>query len=111
MTETGLMTHTAATVAANLERAKTVPAMPWMRRIEEHTSWPVLSRLPLTMEAVISLSQFRVRDLLGLAEGQVFETAFPDTEDVPLKVGNVQLGWTEFEVLDQKIAVRLTRLA
>lgn len=111
MTETGLMTHVAATVAADLEADEIVPAMPWMRRIEEHPSWPVLSRLPVMMEVAISLSRFRVRDLLGLSEGQVFETTSSDTEDVPLKIGDVQLGWTEFEVLDQKISVRLTRLA
>jgi flagellar motor switch protein FliM len=105
------MTQTAAKMAKNLERSETIPTVPWMRRIEEHVSWPVLSKLPVTVSAALSLSQFRVRDLLGLAEGQVFETAFPDTEDVPLKVGEVQLGWTEFEVLDQKIAVRLTRLS
>lgn len=111
MEETGLMAHSATAITGDLERAETVPAIPWMRRIEEHPSWPVLARLPVTMEATIPLSRFRVRDLLGLAEGQVFETASPDTEDVPLKVGDVQLGWTEFEVLEQKIAVRLTRLA
>ncbi len=90
--------------------ARAVPAAPWMIRIEEHSAWLVLSRLPVTMAAEIPLSRFRVRDLLGLAEGQVFESASPDTEDVPLKVGDVQLGWTEFEVVEQRIALRLTRL-
>jgi flagellar motor switch protein FliN/FliY len=56
------------------------------------------------------LSRFRVKDLLGLAEGQVFGSVCSDTEDVPLRVGDVQLGWTEFEVVEQKIALRLTRL-
>jgi flagellar motor switch protein FliN/FliY len=111
MTETGLTTQAAVKAAANLEGINTIPVIPWMRRIEEHDLWPVLSKLAVTMSAELSLSRFRVRDLLGLADGQVFETASPDSEDVPLKVGDVQLGWTEFEVLDQKIAVRLTRLS
>ena len=110
MTETGLMTHTAAAPIADPELAG-VQAVPWMLRIEEHTAWPVLSRLTVTMTAEIPLSRFRVQDLLGLAEGQVFESASSDTGDVPLKVGDVQLGWTEFEVVEQKIALRLTRLA
>jgi flagellar motor switch protein FliN/FliY len=82
-----------------------------MVKIEEHPAWHVLAQLPVTMTAEIALSRFKVRDLLGLAQGQVFESISPDTEDVPLKVGSVQLGWTEFEVVEQKIALRLTRLA
>lgn len=107
---TELMTPDLAKVAADLEMPAATPAIPWMRRVEEHPAWPVLSRLPITVAAKISLGQFNVRDLLGMAEGQVFESAVSDTEDVPLEVGNVQLGWTEFEVVEQRIALRLTRL-
>ena len=42
-----------------------------------------------------------MRDLLALKAGQVFESLSPATEDVPVKIGQVQLGWSEFEVLDQ----------
>jgi len=31
-------------------------------------------------------------------------------DDVPLSSGNVQLAWSEFEVVDTQLAVRLTRL-
>lgn len=86
------------------------PAVPWMSRIEEHSAWPKLSWLELTMAVEVPLLRFKVQDLLRLSEGQVFESAFSDTEDVPLRIGDMQLGWTEFEVVDQKIALRLTRL-
>lgn len=86
------------------------PAASWMSRIEEHAAWPRLSHLDLTMAVEVPLLRFKVQDLLRLAEGQVFESAFSDTEDVPLRIGDVQLGWTEFEVVDQKISLRLTRL-
>ncbi|HUZ93336.1 MAG TPA: FliM/FliN family flagellar motor C-terminal domain-containing protein [Edaphobacter sp.] len=86
------------------------PKAPWMSKIEEHPAWPKLCRLDLMLAVEIPLIRFKVQDLLRLAEGQVFESAFPDTEDVPLRVGDIQLGWTEFEVVDQKIALRLTRL-
>jgi flagellar motor switch protein FliN/FliY len=86
------------------------PKAPWMSKIEEHPAWPKLCRLELALAVEIPLVRFKVQDLLRLAEGQVFESAFSDTEDVPLWVGDVQLGWTEFEVVDQKIALRLTRL-
>lgn len=109
MTETGLAAHTAGTLAADSEPAEAL-SKPCMLRIEEHPAWPLLSRLAVTMTAEIPLSQFRVQDLLGLAEGQVFGSVCSETEDVPLRVGDVQLGWTEFEVVEQKIALRLTRL-
>ena len=86
------------------------PRTPWMSKIEEHPAWSKLCRLDLMLAVEIPLPRFKVQDLLRLAEGQVFESTFPDTEDVPLRVGDVQLGWTEFEVVDQKIALRLTRL-
>ncbi len=93
-----------------LDAAKTVPALSWMSRIEEHPSWETFAQLRVTMRAGVALNRFKVLDLLSLKEGQVFESVSPDTEDVPLKVGQVQLGWSEFEIVDQRIALRLTRL-
>jgi flagellar motor switch protein FliM len=86
------------------------PETPWVMRIEEHPRWETLSQLRVTMWAGVSLHRFRVRDLLAMKEGQVLESLSPATEDVPVKVGRMQLGWSEFEVLEQKMALRLTRL-
>lgn len=82
----------------------------WMSRVEEHPAWEILSQIGMTLRAEVALEGFRVRDLLSLAEGQVFKTASPDTEDVPIRIGNVQLGWGEFEVVEQRMALRVTRL-
>lgn len=108
MAEAALTVQTAGTM---IGQSGDVSGVPSMVKIEEHPAWPVLARLPVMMTAEVELSRFKVRDLLGLAQGQVFESVSPDTGDVPLKVGSVQLGWTEFEVVEQKIALRLTRLA
>ena len=93
-----------------LDVAKTAPAVPWMARIEEHPSWEMLAGLRVTLRAVVALDKFRVRDLLSLKEGQIVESLSPDTDDVTLLIGQVQIGWSEFEVLDQRMALRLTRL-
>ena len=82
-----------------------------MSRIEEHVAWPLMARLTVRLEAGIPLPRFKVRDLLRLEVDQVIESESSDSEDVPLKVGQVQLGWSEFEVVEQQLAVRLTRLA
>jgi flagellar motor switch protein FliN/FliY len=111
MTGTELATRNAEiSMAAGMELARVAPAPPWMVRIEEHPSWEIVSQLPVSLRAAVGLNRFRVRDLLALEEGQVFESLTPDTEDVAVMVGQVQLGWSEFEVTDQRMAVRLTRL-
>jgi flagellar motor switch/type III secretory pathway protein FliN len=111
MTGTELVTRNAELVAtASVELARNTPETPWMMRIEEHRSWEILSQLRVTLRAAVALDRFKVRDLLTLKEGQVFESVSPDTEDVAVMVGQVQLGWSEFEVPEQRMAVRLTRL-
>jgi flagellar motor switch protein FliN/FliY len=111
MTGTELATRGAeAVTATSLDLMRVVaPKMPWMMRIEEHPYWETLAQLRVTLRAGVML-RFRVRDLLALKEGQVFQSLSPATEDVPVRVGQVQLGWSEFEVLEQRWALRLTRL-
>ena len=89
---------------------RTPLAKPQMILIDQHPAWETLSQITMTMRAEVQLDHFRVRDLLELAVGQVFGSISPDTEDVPIRVGSVQLGWGEFEVIEQRIALRITRL-
>jgi flagellar motor switch protein FliN/FliY len=86
------------------------PTTPWMMRIEEHPSWKMLEQVQVTIRVCVEISNFRVGDLLTLKKGRVLESGAPAAEDVSVRVGQVQLGWSEFEVLDQKMALRLTRL-
>lgn len=82
-----------------------------MARVEQHRQWTLLARLPLRLQVQITLPGFKVRDLLALGEGQMVLSAWPTSEDVPLTVGGVQVAWSEFEVVEQRMAIRLTRLA
>jgi hypothetical protein len=71
---------------------------------------PPMARLPVEVEVGIPLRAFRVRNLLALETGQVIETQWAHGEDMPLCAGDVQLCWSEFEVVDTQLAVRVTRL-
>ena len=82
-----------------------------MSRIEEHPDWVSLGRIPMLLTAGVALPRFRVRDLVSLAAGQTVVSASPSSDDVPVKVGATHLAWSEFEVVGQRMAVRLTRLA
>lgn len=79
--------------------------------MEAGPHWAVLQRLPVRLSVGVPLPRFRVRDVAGLAVGQTIESAWPVTTDVPLRAGSVQLSWAEFEVVEGKMAVRMTRLA
>jgi flagellar motor switch/type III secretory pathway protein FliN len=70
-----------------------------------------LARLPIELDVCVPVSEFRVRGLLALEPGQVIESQWVHGEDVPLASGKVQLAWTEFEIVDAQLAVRITRLA
>jgi hypothetical protein len=70
----------------------------------------VAARLPVELDVGVPLRDFRVKNLLALAPGVVVESQWGHGEDVPLASGDVQLGWTEFEVIETQLAVRLTRL-
>jgi flagellar motor switch protein FliN/FliY len=87
------------------------PAPESMATIEKHPDWPLLGRIPLRVAASIPLRRFSVRDLVELRAGSLVRSEWLCGEDVPLKIGAVQLGWCEFEVVEQRLAIRLTRLA
>lgn len=72
---------------------------------------PAVARLPVEVDVAVPVSDFRVRHLLALEPGQVIESQWSSGDDTPLAAGNVQLAWTEFEVVDTQMAVRVTRLA
>jgi len=69
-----------------------------------------VERLPVELDVTVPVREFRVRHLLALEPGQVIESQWNHGDDVPLTAGAVRLAWTEFEVIDEQLAVRVTRL-
>ncbi|HMD76000.1 MAG TPA: FliM/FliN family flagellar motor C-terminal domain-containing protein [Terracidiphilus sp.] len=70
-----------------------------------------VARLPVELDVAIPVREFRVRNLLALEPGKVIETQWAQGSDMLLAAGDVQLAWSEFEVVDSQLAVRITRLA
>lgn len=71
----------------------------------------LLARLPIQLDATVPVPSFRVQDLLSLEAGTVLESRWVHSEDIPVWCGGVQLIWAEFEVVDEKLAVRVTRIS
>lgn len=65
---------------------------------------------PLLLEVRLPIRNLRVKDILALEKGRIYETTWPADEDIPAGCGGVQLVWTEFEVIEKRLAVRVTRL-
>jgi flagellar motor switch/type III secretory pathway protein FliN len=87
----------AATAAAALAQTQDpLDSMPW---------------LPCTLSLELPVVQFTIGDLLSLTKGSVVQTACHQTSDVPLRVNQLLIGWTEFEVVGDKLAVRITEQA
>jgi flagellar motor switch protein FliN/FliY len=70
-----------------------------------------IARLPVELDVSIPLHNFRVRDLLALEPGRLVQSEWSSGVDLPLAAGAVQLAWSEFEVIETLLVVRLTRLA
>ena len=69
-----------------------------------------VAQLPVELDVAVPVRDFRVRSLLTLEPGQVIESQWTHGDDLPLSAGDVQLAWSEFEVVDSQLAVRVTRL-
>ncbi len=103
----------AATVASDGAAGEAVkalvPAPP--HRSEEKSSFPApVLGLPVDLAVSVPVRDFRMRHLLALVPGQVIETQWNHGNDLPLTAGDVAVAWSEFEVVETQLAVRITRL-
>ena len=78
---------------------------------EENAFSREVTQLPVELDVAVPVRDFRVRHLLALVPGQLIESHWSHGDDVPLAAGEVQLAWSEFEVAETQLMVRVTRLA
>jgi flagellar motor switch protein FliN len=109
-----VLAHASATTNSN-QPASTqalVPVPPEQKELLEPARFsPVVALLPVELDVTVPVRNFRVRNLLALEPGQLIESQRGHGEDVPLASAEVQLAWSEFEVVESQLAVRITRLA
>jgi flagellar motor switch/type III secretory pathway protein FliN len=76
-----------------------------------HSDWETVQALPCRLTLELSVPAFTVAALLRLAPGDVIDTRWRQGSDVPLRANGVLIGWTEFEVLGDNLAARVTQIA
>jgi flagellar motor switch protein FliN/FliY len=74
-------------------------------------NWAAFQLLPCHLSLEIPIPGFTIAALLRLTPGDVIDTHWLQGSDVPLHVNGKVIGWTEFEVIDDHLAARLTQIA
>lgn len=77
----------------------------------ELDKWALVQELPCELTVDLTLPGFRVANLMDLAAQSVIDTRWPVGKDVPLRVNGELLAWCEFEVVEDRLAVRLNELS
>ncbi|HEX4074095.1 MAG TPA: FliM/FliN family flagellar motor C-terminal domain-containing protein [Candidatus Acidoferrales bacterium] len=102
---------TAATVAAPAVATAQGPAPAAApAKVEGAIRWADAELLPCQLSAEVDIARFTVRDLFCLDVDSVLDTGWTQSTDVPLKANSHLIGWVEFEVIGERLAVRLTEL-
>ncbi len=103
--------NTAIDTALPKTEAKLTQGLQLIEKQQDRDPAEVLPWLPCCLVLDIPVVKFTVGDLLNLTEGAVVETAYHQSSDLPLRVNGQLVGWTEFEVVGERLAVRLTDLS
>lgn len=70
----------------------------------------LLPWLPCTLALELPVVNFTVGCLLNLKPGSLVYTSSHQSSDIPLHVNGVLMAWTEFEVVGERLAARITDL-
>jgi flagellar motor switch/type III secretory pathway protein FliN len=92
------------------DAADAKPAGKVDRDFEDERWLPVL-QLPCQLTAELPIPEFRIANLMRLRAGGLVNTTWPVGNDIPLRINGTLIGWSEFEVVGDRLAVRLTELA
>ena len=87
--------------AAGAARAEEAAPDPWAR----------VEGLPCVLTIEIPVPDFKVSDLVQMAPGRIIATRWTVGLDVPLLINGELIAWSEFEIVQSRLAVRLTELA
>ena len=73
--------------------------------------WNEAQYLVCDLTVELQVPNFAVRDLLRLDRGSVVNTQCKQAANLPLNVNGQMVAWAEFELLGDRLAIRLMELA
>lgn len=96
--------------ATQAAKTEDVPARAELAPIAE-SSWKQVESLPCTVSIEVPVHGFTLKSLLALRPASVVGSRHPTTSNLPLLVNGELVSWCEFEVLGNRLSVRLTDFA
>jgi flagellar motor switch/type III secretory pathway protein FliN len=89
----------------------TAPALPKeVALVVSEQTWDEANWLACVLSVDLRVHSFTVRELLRLERGAIVETKNANSADVPVVVNSQRIGWAEFEVVGQRLGIRITEL-
>jgi flagellar motor switch protein FliN/FliY len=80
-------------------------------RAEDPVAWAHVGHLPCYLTVDLPVPKFTVGNLASLEKDSIVDSRWNVTQDVPLRANGELIALSEFEVLGDKLAVRVTELA
>lgn len=99
---------TSTPTQSSTEETKTVSAGSSMAK--KPGAEVLLPWLPCTLALEVPVVGFTVGALLRLRPGSLVQTSCHQSTDIPLQVNGMLMAWTEFEVVGERLAARITDL-
>ena len=93
------------------EAENSAPALPAADEDGHEARWKPVLGLSCELTVDLSLPDFKIADLLQMRPGSVINARWRVGQDVPLRLNGTAIGWIEFEMVADRLAVRLTELA
>ncbi len=78
---------------------------------EAEVRWKLVEEFECELTVDLPMPDFKIGDLLKLRPGSVIGARLRVGQDVPLRLNGALVGWIEFELVGEHLAVRLTELA
>ncbi len=78
---------------------------------EDPSAWAHVAHLPCQLTVDLPVPEFTVGNLANLERDSIVDSHWNVTQDVPLRANGELIALSEFEVLGDKLAVRVTELA
>jgi len=72
--------------------------------------WGEVLELPCRLGVELEVPGFTIRDLVSLDVDSIVDTQRSEGAHVPVMVNGVMVAWAEFDVAEDRLAVRLTEM-
>jgi flagellar motor switch/type III secretory pathway protein FliN len=72
--------------------------------------WREASRLPCQLRAETRVEAFTMEDLMRIEVGSIVDSGIPLETDVDVTVNGACVGYGKLDLVDEKLAIRLTEL-